>query len=102
MHYTTAYKSHSRTDNTLKAIEDCADYLGARCAEIVAIMRESVPTDARITDKFRAVEFMCQLVGIRGRFPVRAMMVLVMEPKFDIPAAREYNAQTMMLRKQAH
>lgn len=92
MHYTTAYKSHSREDNTLRAMEDCQSYLGERYSELVEKIRDTLSPTSSLADKYRAIELICSFVGIQGYYPVRAMVAAVLRPQFE----------PMMLRAQAH
>ena len=92
MHYTTAYRAHSREDNTIQAMEDCQNYLGDKFEGLVEKIRDSLCAESSLADKYRAIELICGFVGIQGYYPVRAMVAAVLRPEFE----------PMMLRKQAH
>jgi hypothetical protein len=62
----------TNTEKETAALQECRKYLGGKYSRILGTMRQAVKGRSR-TVAYRQVRFMCEMVGIRGYWPVRAM-----------------------------
>jgi hypothetical protein len=70
IHYTAADKSV----NEAKALRDCKDYLGGKFYTAKALLKKQADMNERTTNKYRSIAMALDFAGIRGYWPVRAMV----------------------------
>ena len=86
------YEAGTKQENTILALENCRDYLGAKADKVVDHIAANFRAGS-LAQNYRMVQIACYLLGIEGYYPVRAMF-----------GAAWYNyrmVQLAMLREQA-
>lgn len=75
MSYTVRFTG-TRAEREAAALKECKEYLetNTRFKRVTLALREGWESGKRPATRMRTAYFLCSMIGIQGRWPVRAMV----------------------------